>query len=157
LRRKIDQYQQKGSYELDKRGRKPVVSEKGLKKLREKVTESALSLNGLTADIGGSFDQTLVEIIKEESTNALAEVKYSSETRRRIIKKCKFTKVKGRPKTPARIAVFTDTHILCSFQNYLQSDVHRSNYHSIDEVSILLNQMGEAPEVGRCNIFAYNC
>jgi dsDNA-specific endonuclease/ATPase MutS2 len=141
LRRYLYQYQQKSSYELDKRGRKPVVSEKGLEKLQEKVTESALSLNGLTADIGGSFDQTLVEIIKEESTNALAEVKYSSETRRRIIQKNNIR-----------------THIsLCSFQNYLQSDVHRSNYHSIDEVSILLNQMGEAPEVGRCNIFADNC
>ena len=133
-----------------KRGRKPYLSENGKLKLRKIIHDDSLSLQSKTAGAGGTFEQTVIDIAQSENPNFLAEVRISPETQRRLKKELGFKDELATPKTSGRINAFNNmrTHLsLCSLMYYLQNSVTRCNYHSVDDVSVLLNSMGGKPEV----------
>ena len=58
--------------------------------------------------------------------------------------------VNGKGKTHSRVEAFNDTRnpiSYCSLLDQVQSSVYRSNFHSIDDVTVLVNQMGEESKV----------
>ena len=93
-----------------------------------------------------------------EVTPISPEVRISPETQRRLKKELGFIDELATPKTSGRINAFNNIRIhlsLYSLMYYLQNSVTRCNYHSVDDVSVLLNSMGGKPENCRNVISLY--
>jgi hypothetical protein len=82
-----------------KRGRPPKISDNGIDQLKQMITDKTLAIESLTTGPGGSFDETLMNIMKSENPNSNAEIKYSPETRRKIMKRLNVVKTKAHPNT----------------------------------------------------------
>ena len=87
---------------------------------------------------------------KEKGLNDHAEIHCCSKTMYNIRKKCEFDKDEVKGKNAGRIEAFNNIRTpisFCCLLNTLQSLVHRANYHSVDDVSILVNPMNETIKV----------
>jgi hypothetical protein len=134
-----------------KKGRPCFISNEGLGVLKDEVSESTSTMQCFTLGSKGTFDSKLYEIHRREhGLNDKAEIHCSPKTLYNTKKKCEFHEEEVQPKNGGRIEAFNNLRTpisFCCLLNTLQSVVHRANYHSVDDVSVLINAMDQSIKV----------
>ncbi len=126
-------------------GRKPLLSETGKRKLTEVLNDQTVALQGLTAGTNGGFEKAFANIVKSERNNTLADFNCHPVTIKKYKKLCGFKDELATRKTNGRVTAFNNIRnpiSLCSMLATLERYVEKENYHSVDDVSVLINPMG---------------
>ena len=113
----------------------------------KEVNEASSNLNSLT---NPQLMQKICEIVKGKNKNDQASVSISKTTFKRIKRKCNLNDSTASKKTRGRVEAFGNIRnsiTFCCLLSNIQSVVNRANFHSVDDVSVLVNGMGDKPEV----------
>ena len=128
-------------------GRKSWLTEDEELLLLKMVYERAIGINALSAE---EYHQQLLQFVQSRNQNKLAVVKCSKTTARAYQRKHGIVQEAARPKTNGRVEAFNNIRnsiSLCCLLKTIQSRVHRANFFSVDDVSVLVNPMGAKPLV----------
>ncbi len=131
--------------EVDHIGRPNTLSPEAMEILKNEVDEQTKTLTAFTIE---NFENRINELAKSNKKNFRHKVcKRTCE----IIKKqiSAFT-MKGKRKPRSRVEAFNDIRnpiSYCSLLNQVQTSVHRSNFHSLDDVTVLVNPMVEESKI----------
>ena len=129
------------------KGRKSYLRKEDIQILKEKVETNSLLLSSLTQD---DLEKEIHDLARSRRFNTSYEKLCCKRTLATIIKNCNFITQPAAVKTASRVEAHGNIRnpiSLCCLLNYLQMSVVRENYHSIDEVSILVDEMGDKPMV----------
>lgn len=124
---------------LKSRGAPKKFSPEKVAQIRERVETETIQFNSPT-------DDRLGAIIKE----LVPDTTCSTVTYRKLLKECNLVRTSAAIKTTPRVEAYRNIRnaiSLCCLANYCQSVVSRATYHSIDDVSIIINEFGDKPKV----------
>lgn len=129
------------------KGRNPILSDKGLVKLADIITERAMDLKAIPSAL---FHEAVQSVVKDELPNTYAHVEISERSLRRLRSKVDAIVKNGKKRNKSRSAAFTNIRnaiSMCTMFSWIHENVHRSLIFSSDDVSVLLNGWDDKPLV----------
>jgi hypothetical protein len=136
--------------EVDHIGRPNTLSPEAMEILKNEVDEQTKTLTAFTIE---RFENRINELTKSNKKRKFRH-KVCKRTCERIKKQISAFTMKGKRKPRSRVEAFNDIRnpiSYCSLLNQVQTSVHRSNFHSLDDVTVLVN-----PMVEECKIIISN-
>jgi hypothetical protein len=129
------------------KGRNPILSQKGLTRLADTITERAMDLKAVPSAL---FHEVVQDVVKEEMPNTYAHVEISERSLSRIKSKVDAIVKNGKKRNKSRSVAFTNIRnaiSMCAMFSWIHEHVHRSLIFSSDDVSVLLNGWNDKPLV----------
>lgn len=134
-----------------KRGRPPLISNNGKVRLTDILSKSNDEVKGLTIE---EFESAFYYIIREEhDLNQDVARECCRKSLYNYRKEYNLVEDHSDGKTPSGIEAFKNIRTpitLCCMLNTIQSLVHPANFHSVDDVSVLVDSMTNKVKVNNC-------